>query len=139
MLGAGRRPRDGRSPAKPVAFPSDSALFMKQVFLVCGVPKRDPGCIPPLLRQALEGLGCQESRTKYGLKLFTAGDLPIRELPHGRGWVIGHLFDKSGRTAPAELEPRIYNIETDAIVDRYWGGYVAVIADAGEIRLLRDP
>jgi asparagine synthase (glutamine-hydrolysing) len=95
--------------------------------------------MPPRLRQALRRLGCRERRSGENLTLFIAAGLEVRSLAEPGGWIIGLLFDKGGRPAPLSLGRHTFDFQQEWIVDRFWGSYVALVANAGEARILRDP
>ena len=86
-----------------------------------------------------------------GMRVFTVGHRPgvngIHSLQPGRGVVLGRLFRRRGRL-PSSAEAvltgregeRILQTRGQALVEDYWGRYVALLRpDPGSAFLLRDP
>lgn len=111
---------------------------MKQMFLACWAPHKAAASMPARLSQALARAGCTECLPIPSLRLFATADLELRTLGNG-GVVIGQLFDAAGQPAPVELDDRLFGLEREAIVDRYWGSYLAMVAAPSRARFLRDP
>jgi asparagine synthase (glutamine-hydrolysing) len=109
------------------------------MFVVRWAPRGAPPDMPSQLRRALRHFGCRERRAGENLSLFIAGGLEVRSLAAPSGWVIGSLFDKEGRPAPVALNRQTFDFQQQSIVDRLWGSFVALVADAGQARILRDP
>lgn len=74
----------------------------------------------------------------HGTRLFLSGDLQLRSIGDD-GIVLGHLFDPAGRPAPSRLHDDLFARDRASIVDRYWGGYLAMVSGTSWVRLLRDP
>jgi asparagine synthase (glutamine-hydrolysing) len=86
-----------------------------------------------------------------GIRVFTLGHRPgvngTHSLPPGKGVILGRLFSRRGRlpaSAEAGLDDRegerILRTRGKALVEDYWGRYVAVLRpDPGSTLLLRDP
>lgn len=95
--------------------------------------------------------GWQLALSGPGLRVFTTGARPgvngTYPLPQDQGVVLGRLFRRHGRPAESrdvELTPddadRILQTDGQALVDDYWGRYVAVVRKQGRgTRLLRGP
>ena len=70
--------------------------------------------------------------------------LPLLPLPNSRGLVVGSLFRRYGMPAPVrEQDARDLALIAErgaaALLDHYWGSYVALLHLDGQIQLLRDP
>lgn len=76
---------------------------------------------------------------------LAAKDCPHLMLDDGAGVIIGTLFEREAARSVQCLSPPavavILQTAGQALIDRYWGGYVALLADAGadSIHILRDP
>jgi asparagine synthase (glutamine-hydrolysing) len=94
----------------------------------------------------------QPALSRPGLIVFTADTQPgvnkAYLLPPDRGVVMGKLFRRSELDHPAAPEvsltdndvSRILQSDGRALVNDYWGRYVALLYDAsGGVRILRDP
>lgn len=62
----------------------------------------------------------------------------------GRGLVLGTLFRRHGPQRPLEAadlsDPaQLFADRGDMLLGRFWGGYVAALAGAGAVEILRDP
>jgi asparagine synthase (glutamine-hydrolysing) len=80
-----------------------------------------------------------------GLTVWISNRTPSVELPEARGWIIGSLFrngDPSSRvtTLTSGEAERIVASQGKALIDEYWGSYLAVLSpgDNGMPSLLRD-
>lgn len=76
--------------------------------------------------------------------LTVASDPRIDKLSIGpRGTLLGTLFDRSAREPLGDFdEPRakeIVDSDGRALFTRYWGGYVAMVVNAGVTHVVRDP
>jgi asparagine synthase (glutamine-hydrolysing) len=100
----------------------------------------------------MPGTGWQPALSRPGLSVFTADSQPgvnkAYLLPPDRGVVLGKLFRRSELDHPAAPDlaltvndvSRITQSDGRALVDDYWGRYVALLYDAsGGVRILRDP
>lgn len=67
--------------------------------------------------------------------------LPVLRLPGGCGYVLGDVFRHGGGPSVAELPRSIAASAGRALVDAYWGRYVALVDDGpgGAVHILRDP
>ncbi|MBV8034510.1 asparagine synthase-related protein [Roseateles sp.] len=87
-----------------------------------------------------------------GLRVYTAGTLhginDVHALPSNSGVVLGRLFrrralapgDQAELTLTEAEAQHIAQSEGRALIDRFWGRYVAFLpASTGEGRVLRDP
>jgi len=86
-----------------------------------------------------------------GIRVFTTGRRPgvndVYSLPSARGVILGRLFRRPGhqpRSATVQLTDwegdQIQQTRGRALVDAYWGRYVALLRpDSGSTLLLRDP
>jgi len=74
------------------------------------------------------------------LAVLATPDTPVRPIAR-HGLVIGTLFDWSGTPIDSELGPDIEATEGRALIDRYWGDYLALTARSGEktVTALRAP
>jgi asparagine synthase (glutamine-hydrolysing) len=100
----------------------------------------------------MPGSGWQPVLSRPGLSVFTADTQPgvnkAYLLPPDRGVVLGKLFRRSELDHPAAPDvaltandvSRILHNSGRALVDDYWGRYIALLYDAsGGVRILRDP
>jgi len=95
--------------------------------------------------------GWQPALSRPGLRVYTSGGRPgvngIYLLPFDRGVILGRLFRRRDASAnsrdiaiSASEGARILETDGRALVDDYWGRYIAVIhSDRRRTRLLRDP
>lgn len=67
--------------------------------------------------------------------------LPVVRLPDARGFVVGDVFRQGGAEAATELPRSIAGSAGRALVDAWWGRYVALIDEGpgGTLHILRDP
>lgn len=104
-----------------------------------------------LERSILAGVDWQQAMAATGLRVFTVGGRPgvngVYALPSARGVVLGRLF-RRGRNDLGESDVKLTDKEAEritqtdgqALVDDYWGRYVALLRPAmGRPLLLRDP
>ena len=78
------------------------------------------------------------------LSLGVAGTLTLSRLPDGGGAILGSLFSASGagriETLGRHEAQRITASHGKSLLDRYWGGYVAILPGAGgRTSVLRAP
>jgi asparagine synthase (glutamine-hydrolysing) len=95
--------------------------------------------------------GWQLALSSRGLRVYTVGCRPgvngTYSLPLGQGVIVGRLFrrgdepNKAGDISLSENEGnRILRSDGRALIDDYWGRYIAVLrSDRHTTRLLRDP
>jgi hypothetical protein len=79
------------------------------------------------------------------LIVLAAKDCPHLVLGDGAGVIIGTLFEKGAARSVQRLSPPavavILQTPGQALIDGYWGGYVALLAnaEADSLHILRDP
>ncbi len=104
------------------------------------------------LEESMErATGWQRVLSSTGMRVYTIGHRPgvngFHALPNDRGVVLGRLFHRrNGLSEPADLAlspgegRQILKTEGRALMDSYWGRYVAVLpSDRRGACLLRDP
>nr|NUR37391.1 hypothetical protein [Sphingomonas sp.] len=73
------------------------------------------------------------------LVLFAGPDLPVRRGANGRSCVVGHLFERGGSSALAQLDIELSPDRAKNMLQRFWGSYVALSWDNRRLRVMRDP
>ncbi len=104
------------------------------------------------LAEAVQGAGgWRGAHSSAGLRVFSTGNRPgvndVYPLPHARGVVLGRLFRRrDGACGRGDIDlseyegQRILQTEGRALVDDFWGRYVAVLGSSRPgARVLRDP
>jgi asparagine synthase (glutamine-hydrolysing) len=90
--------------------------------------------------------GFVQASVRHDLEVWTNKEVPVLELPGGRGCVIGSLFRKDEKAGTVtSLTPRqaeeILSSQGRALIANFWGSYLAILCPPGEAVpiLLRDP
>ena len=112
---------------------------MTQMFLARWAQPGAPDRMGAALVRELDRLGCRQCDVGGGLSVFVTDDLPIRDIADQSGCVIGHVFDESGHQAPPTIPHRMFAFDSEAIIDNFWGSYVAINVEPGGLRTVRDP
>jgi asparagine synthase (glutamine-hydrolysing) len=111
---------------------------MSQDYLACVAIGGAPRTLHPPLLSALAERGCVERPSKDALRLFVGPDLPVRGIAKG-GWVLGHLFDRTGVPAAGELNLELSEDGIGRFTRNFWGSYLALSSTHTQARAARDP
>ena len=99
---------------------------------------------PPEAVSARTPFGMELVMSGAGLAVFCDAGLGVLDLS-GAGVVLGTLFERESAASIPSLSPaqaaRIVRTRGLDVVESFWGGYVAIIADLAQARVdvLRDP
>ena len=90
---------------------------------------------------AMEIVGFHQVLDAPGLMVLAHPGLETRSLGLGHGVVLGRFFNKQFEEAPSQLDARLGERSAEILLEQFWGGYVAFIAQgsSGETLVVRDP
>ena len=98
-----------------------------------------------LIQRAQSATGLRHAIQQQGLAILVRSIEDVLIVPGGRGYILGTLFAKYGparRIAPDDALAIESLAQPDPIVplrERFWGGYVAMLADGRGLTMMRDP
>lgn len=115
---------------------------MRQRYLLVAHPGRE---LPPKLVDRLtHRTGLQRALQCSEFSLLVSDPADVLALPGESGAVIGKLFHRHGpprqlRAFPIDAVHGFNDGVEQHLIERYWGGYIAVRVGAGCLNVLRDP
>jgi len=98
-----------------------------------------------LIQRAQSATGLRHAIQQQGLAILARSIEDVLTIPGGGGYILGTLFEKYGparRIAPDDalaIESLAQSDPIGSLRDRFWGGYVALLADGGGFTMMRDP
>lgn len=117
-------------------------MMLGQYLVLVGADEALQGAVASSLRARLPFRTALPTEDCVVLTSMSDLALPI---PADRGIAIGTIFPRYGPARSIKLEDRQWHSELadpdvlTALRDRFWGGYIALIAQQGAIHLARDP